>query len=154
MINTYQDFLLAQKFLSKYFDGALCTNVTKEAEGKEYGAYQFNIGHQHIAFRSAKTTPTKVGQFVTFWKRSSSGPIAPFDLSDAIDFFIISVRYDHKFGLFIFPQLVLLEQGIISKNHIGGKRALRVYPIWDKANNKQAIETQAWQLKYFHEIEF
>ena len=28
---------------------------------------------------------------------------------------------------------------------------MRVYPLWDKADNKQAIATQKWQLRCFVE---
>jgi hypothetical protein len=34
----------------------------------------------------------------------------------------------------------------------GGKRAIRVYPPWDKAESRQAEKTQKWQLEYFVEI--
>jgi len=43
----------------------------------------------------------------------------------------------------------LLEYGIISKAGIGGKRAIRVYPGWDKPDSNQAKKTQAWQQYYF-----
>lgn len=55
-------------------------------------------------------------------------------------------------GIFIFPKSVLMQKGILSKNSKGGKRALRVYPSWDVAENKQAKKTQEWQLVYFFEI--
>ncbi|MCX5923460.1 MAG: MepB family protein [Candidatus Dependentiae bacterium] len=151
MVKLDQDFLQAQKFFLKHFDSS-CSNIVQEPESKEYGACQFTIQNKKAAFRIAKITPTKVGQFVTFWKRSQAGPIAPFDESDSIDLFIVSVRDGDKFGQFIFPKSVLIEHDIMSKNHIGGKRAIRVYPSWDKTDNKQAIRTQSWQLKYFYEI--
>jgi hypothetical protein len=47
---------------------------------------------------------------------------------------------------------VFHQQGILSDNIKEGKRAIRVYPPWDKAENKQAIKTQAWQLLYFLEV--
>lgn len=37
----------------------------------------------------------------------------------------------------------------MSKNGEGGKRAIRVYPPWDKTINQQAQKTQKWQLEYF-----
>jgi MepB protein len=37
-----------------------------------------------VQYRVAKITPTKVGQFVTLWKRVGRGPIQPFDLSDPV----------------------------------------------------------------------
>lgn len=124
----------------------------KEEESDAYGAYFFNLNLQQVRFRVAKTTPTKVGQFVTLWKRLGDAPIQPFDISDNIDYFIVSVRYRDNFGQFVFPKLTLLQHGILSKNGIGGKRAIRVYPPWDTATSRQANDTQIWQLKYFLDI--
>jgi hypothetical protein len=105
-----------------------------------------------VRFRVAKITPTKIGQFVTLWKRSGNSPIQPYDLSDPLDFFVVSTRKGNCFGSFVFPKSVLHVQGVISKHGKGGKRAIRVYPPWDKTTSKQAEKTQAWQLKYFLEI--
>ena len=89
---------------------------------------------------------------MTFWKRIGPGPISPFDITDPIDFFIVSVRTPHHFGQFVFPKKVLCEKGIVSTPEREGKRAMRVYPPWDVADNPQAKRTQAWQLRYFLEI--
>lgn len=128
------------------------SNVILEPESKEYSACQLTIHHKKALFRVAKITPTKTGQFVTFWKRSLLGPIAPFDFEDNIDFFIVTVLTHDRCGQFVFPKGTLLHHDIISKDNVGGKRAMRVYPPWDKANNAQAIKTQRWQLPYFFEI--
>src|SRR5258708_5952015 len=92
----------------------------------------FNLNGFFIRFRVAKITPTKIGQFVTLWKRIGNGPTQPYDTSDTVDFFIISTRKDDHFGQFVFPKSVLSEQGILSINGKGGKRGIRVYPPWDK----------------------
>lgn len=128
------------------------TTPIPEAESAEYGAYTFQLNDYSIRFRVAKTTPTKAGQFVTLWKRQKGGPIQPFDHSDPIDFFVISARKENHFGQFIFPKSVLCEQGVVSTNNQGGKRAIRVYPPWETFLNKQAEKTQQWQIKYFLEI--
>ena len=128
------------------------SNQIKEEESAEYGGYFFDLNPLSVRFRVAKITPTKVGQFVTLWKRVGNLPIQPFDMSDKIDFFIVSVRNDHDFGQFVFPKSALLQHGILSKNGIGGKRAIRVYPPWDVTTSHQAKNTQLWQLKYFLEI--
>jgi len=120
-----------------------------QPESQEYSASSFLLNNHRIQFRSAKITPTKIGQFVTFWKRINSGPIMPFDVRDEFDFLIVNVRTPHHFGQFVFPKETLLEQGYISQNGVGGKRAMRVYPSWDKPDSKQALKTQTWQLKYF-----
>ncbi|MBP9726762.1 MAG: MepB family protein [Gammaproteobacteria bacterium] len=123
-----------------------------ENESTEYGACSFKLDSFKIKFRSAKITPTKVGQFVTLWKRLKNGPIQPHDILDDIDFFVISTRKENNFGQFVFSKSVLCEQGILSNSNQKGKLAIRVYPPWDISLNKQAQKTQAWQLKYFLEI--
>jgi len=99
--------------------------------------------------RNARVTPTKIGQFVTLWKRLNNGPIQPFDASDQIDFVVVNVSTDNQLGQFVFPKKVLLEKGVFSTASKEGKRALRVYPLWDKPTSKQALKTQQWQLDYF-----
>jgi len=121
------------------------------AESREYDAYFFSSGKQMVEYRSAKITPTKTGQFVTLWKRSEKGPIQPFDSTDSIDLFIIAVRKEDYFGVFLFPRVVLVEKRILTGIK-EGKRAMRVYPPWDNAANKQAQKTQQWQLEYFLEV--
>lgn len=130
--------------------GLEITKAIKEKESAAYGAYQFELNTQKILFRVAKTTPTKVGQFVALWKRN--GPIQPFDLSDDITFFIINTKSRGRFGQFVFPKSVLSHQGILSTDSKEGKRGIRVYPSWDVTTNKQAQKTQKWQLNYFLEI--
>jgi hypothetical protein len=128
------------------------TRPIMEAESTEYGAYIFELNGLSIRFRVAKITPTKIGQFVTLWKRTANGPIQPFDAAEPIDLFIISTRKDNHFGQFIFSKKILCDFDIISKNNKGGKRAIRVYPPWDKTTSKQAQRTQKSQLNYFLEI--
>lgn len=127
-------------------------NLEIEKESAEYGACKFDLDTVKILFRVAKITPTKIGQFVTFWKRIGKGPIEPYAVSDEIDFFIINTKSGNQFGQFIFPKSVLCQQGIISTNVKEGKRAIRVYPPWDLTVSKQAQKTQKWQLEYFLEI--
>lgn len=147
----HNDFLISKTLV---YDkcGWICSVPIIEKESTEYGACSFKINELSIKFRVSKTTPTKIGQFVTVWKRSIKGKIEPFDISDDIDFVIISSRKDTNFGQFIFPKSILLEKGIISTNDIEGKRGFRVYLPWDNPINKQAQNTQKWQLDYFLEI--
>ncbi|MCF6348642.1 MAG: MepB family protein [Flavobacteriaceae bacterium] len=123
-----------------------------ETESKEYDACRFKLNGLSIISRNAKITPKKVGQFVTFWKRSGNGSIEPLNETDRIDFYVVNVRTKNHFGQFVFPKPVLIKKGIISTEKKEGKRGFRVYPIWDKTKNKQAEKTQKWQLKYFYEI--
>ena len=125
------------------------TNLEAEKESQEYGACTFELNGLQIVSRNARVTPTKIGQFVTLWKRLNNGPIQPFDASDQIDFVVVNVSTDNQLGQFVFPKKVLLEKGVFSTASKEGKRALRVYPLWDKPTSKQALKTQQWQLDYF-----
>lgn len=132
--------------------GLEITDFELESESKEYDACRFKLNGKKVLCRGAKITPKKAGQFVTFWKRNEGGPIAPFDVSDLIDFYVVNVRSEDKFGQFVFPKSVLVKRGIISTPKKEGKRAFRVYPTWDIVKSKQAQRTQQWQLEYFYEI--
>lgn len=132
--------------------GLHITNFQQSIESQEYTACSFHLNGKVVEFRTAKITPTKVGQFVTFWKRSESGPIMPFDIEDQIDFFMVEVIAQNRHGLFIFPKSILVQKGVMSVQGVGGKRAIRVYPSWDRSDSKQAVTTQTWQAQYFSEI--
>jgi len=62
------DLLLIQRYV---FDpcGFECTVPRREAESAEYEAHFFKLNNLAVRYRKAKVTPTKTGQFVTFWKR-------------------------------------------------------------------------------------
>lgn len=128
------------------------TNIVTELESQEYFACNFKLNHLNIKFRKAKITPTKTGQFVTIWKRNKNGITEPFNIADNFDIYLIATRNDMKFGLFIFPKIVLHDNGILSGNDNDGKRGIRVYPTWDLTTNKQAQKTKQWQTKYFVEL--
>ncbi|WP_342505060.1 MepB family protein [Sporosarcina sp. FSL K6-2383] len=144
--------LLATKELIYNPCGFECSQPLIEAQNAEYGAYVYRVNTLSVRFRVAKITPTKVGQFVTLWERSEAGPIQPYDLSDSVDLFVISVREGDNFGQFVFPKALLCDHDIVSENGQGGKRAIRVYPSWDKPTSRQAQKTQDWQINYFLEI--
>ncbi|WP_411824444.1 MepB family protein [Leptospira sp. 'Mane'] len=129
------------------------TGYLNEAESKEYGACSFKLNESFITSRNAKITPKKIGQFVTLWQRVKGGPIQPFKSTNQTDFFIINARNDNQFGQFVFPKSVLIKEGILSGTSKKGKLAMRVYPPWDKAINKQAVKTQKWQLEFFLTID-
>jgi hypothetical protein len=123
-----------------------------EQESKEYGACNFTLNNLNILYRTAKITPTKIGQFVTLWKRKENRAIQPFESTDPIDLVFISVKKDSSFGLFIFTRSILIEKGIITHLNKEGKRGFRVYPPWDKTISNQAQKTQKWQLNCFTAI--
>jgi len=120
-----------------------------EKESAEYDACTFQLNGKSVIHRAAKITPTKIGQFVTIWKRNENGQTEPFHINDDFDFIIISTRNGDLFGQFIFPKSILLEKCIISSDKKQGKRGIRVYPTWDVTINKQAQQTQQWQIEYF-----
>jgi len=121
------------------------TAPQKETESRGYGAYSFELNGSAVRFRVAKITPTKIGQFVVLWKRVGNGPIQPYDMSDHVDFMIISTRKGDDFGQFVIQKSVLCAQDIVSSNGRGGKRAIRVYPPWDNVTSRHAENTQRWQ---------
>lgn len=131
-------------------------NVTsapqREAESAEYGACQLGLNGQTVVFRVGKTTPTKIGQFLTTWKRSNQ-KIIPFDICDGIDFLVVNCSEEAISGQFVFDQDILIEQGIMSNKEQPGKTAFRIYPPWTTPVANAAIKTQKWQLRYFFAIE-
>ena len=145
------DLQLAEKLLYNEC-GFQLQHLVWNPESANYAACSFELNTYKIQFRVANITPTKIGQFVTIWKRNKEGITAPFDVADLLDFMIISVRDSENFGQFIFPKSVLIAKGIVSQNDNEGKRGIRVYAPWDKPENKQAIKTQDWQANYFIEI--
>lgn len=90
--------LLATRDLVYNLNEFKCSQPQMEPESSEYGGYIFELNGLSIRFRVAKITPTKIGQFVTLWKRIGKGPIQPYDLSDPVEFFVISTRKDNYFG--------------------------------------------------------
>lgn len=131
------------------FCGFKLAHYCIEQESREYSACEFLLNDFRIKYRKARVTPTKVGQFVTFWKRSKAGPIEPFDFEDGFDFLVVCVTTKSNEGQFIFPKSELVRRGVVSHNGRGGLRALRVYPPWDKTINAQSKKTQFWQIPYF-----
>lgn len=149
--NLPADLQHAKKWVYDKHD-LIFTNPKLYSEGVEYGACSFQLNGKKIEHRVSKITPTKIGQFVTIWKRNKDGITQPFDLTDDMDFIIVTARAENNFGQFIFPKSILAEQGVISNKGKGGKRGIRVYPPWDRPTSKQAEKTQAWQIKYFFMI--
>lgn len=134
--------------------GLACSATpAREAESAEYGACRLDLAGLSLAFRVAKSTPTKIGQFVTIWKRPTPhADIAPLDGADGVDVVVVSVAeagHGGQHGQFVFDRAVLLAKGVMSQDGVGGKRAMRVYPPWTSPVAKDAIRTQQWQLRHF-----
>lgn len=123
-----------------------------DIEGRDYEAHTFHVDGLLAAFRAARTTPKKAGQFVTLWQRTApdgGGPIRPFDASDGVDLFVVGVSGEDGFGHFAFPLDALLARGVVSTDFVGGKRAMRVYPPGSAPTNRTAQATQRWQLEFY-----
>ena len=119
-----------------------------ESESADYGAWRVGLDGRSVVIRSARVTPTKIGQFVTLWKRREKD-IAPLDSADDVDFAAIYVSDGEKVGWFIFDRAALLAHDVMSRDGAGGKRALRVYPPWCAPLARQAVRSQQWQLNFF-----
>lgn len=124
-----------------------------EPESEDYNACKFQVNGKQLISRTAKITPKKVGQFVTFWNRNKKGTTQPYFEKDNFHFYVINVKKENRMGQFVFPKAVLIAKGIVSTEKKDGKRGFRVYPVWDAVTNKQALKTQQWQLDYFFEID-
>jgi hypothetical protein len=145
------DLFLAKQILYSKLNAEL-KNIKIDKESSAYSACSFELNGSKILYREAKVTPTKIGQFVTIWKRNNESITEPFDVRDDIDLVIVSCRNKEHFGQFVFPKNILGDKKIFTKNNIDGKRGIRVYTAWDIAESKQAKQTQAWQLEYFLEM--
>lgn len=141
--------LSLKKFIDSISKEIIISNVEVHQEGKEYSASRFSLDGKTVEFRIAKITPKKTGAFVTIWKRNDAGITKPFDENDEVDGVVFICETDKRFGAFIFPKEILVNKKIFSKERLGGKRGIRVYPPWDLAANAQAKKTQNWQVKYF-----
>jgi len=132
--------------------GLHLTKLQNNPESVEYSACSYELNGKKIQHRASKITPTKVGQFVTIWKRNKEGITEPFDISDEFDFIVVTSANKDQFGQFIFSKSVLASKGIITSQGKAGKRGIRVYPPWDITTNEQARRTQAWQKQYFLDV--
>jgi hypothetical protein len=148
----HDDLKIAKALVYDSCDLAL-TDYAGNKESAEYAACTFKLNEYKIIHRVSKITPTKTGQFVTVWKRTPTGITSPYEDSDDINFIVITTRSGEQLGQFIFPKSILIEKGILSTATKFGKRGIRVYPPWDNTTSKQAIQTQAWQTKYFLALE-
>jgi hypothetical protein len=124
------------------------TNAVRESESAEYEACRFELNGKLVVFRVAKTTPTKMGQFVTIWKREQGKTVA-LDSSDGVHSVVIDITDTKHHGQFIFNQQTLISQGVMSHKGKKGKAGIRVYPPWVVTENDQAKKTQRWQLQCF-----
>ncbi|MBS9777225.1 MAG: MepB family protein [Gammaproteobacteria bacterium] len=127
------------------------SNYQTEEESQAYFACQFDLNNKKIICRTAKTTPKKLGQFVTFWKRDKNNITIPYEENDDFDFLVINVQTDESIGQFVLPKSELSKRGIITTTK-EGKRGFRVYPKSVVVQSKQAKRTQEWQLNFYYQL--
>lgn len=85
----------------------------RETESLEYGACSFGLSGKSVVFRVAKTTPTKLGQFVTIWKRETAhSEIEPFSFADGISFVMVAVFDKQNHGVFLFDKQILAKKAL------------------------------------------
>ena len=126
-----------------------CTSPVVEPDNAAYGAVVCRAAVGAVRFRVGKTTPTKVGFFVTVWERADDGSTRPVPSDDGVDLLVVVVREGEHVGRFAFSKTALVEHGVVSVDGVGGKRGFRVYPPWSQTSNPQARRTQAWQGRFF-----
>ncbi len=137
---------IAPKFSDQSF------TVLRDLENQKYSAHIAKSTTLSLAFRSAKTTSTKTGQFVTLWQRGSDNAIHPYHINTAPDYFVIYTYSNTQAGYFLFSKITLAKNGVISTHEKEGKRAIRIYPPWSKNLNNQAAKTQKWQSQNFYAL--
>ena len=147
------DFHTVVNYVNKMIyepNGLIIKSVQEEKQNSKYGAGTFQLSSRTVRFRVANITPTKAGQFVAFWEKDRNNKNQSYLYEESPDLFVITTfKNENEFGQFIFPKEVLLKKGILRSDLTKGKMAIRVYPSWDSTTNKQAIQTQKWQLPYF-----
>src|SRR5699024_2158153 len=147
------DFHTVVNYVNKMIyepNGLIIKSVQEEKQNSKYGAGTFQLSSRTVRFRVANITPTKVCQFVAFWEKDINNKNQSYLYEESPDLFVITTfKNENEFGQFIFPKEVLLKKGILRSDLTKGKMAIRVYPSWDSTTNKQAIQTQKWQLPYF-----
>ncbi|MDF0480658.1 MepB family protein [Vagococcus sp. PNs007] len=124
--------------------------VMFENQNEEYGGALIKVSGILTRYRFAKVTPKKSGLFVAFWEKDFQNKNKPYDLNDSPKYLLIEVEEGENKGIFLFDQTVLETKGIYSTDKRKGKMAMRVYPEWSHDLNKQATQTQKWQLNYFN----
>src|SRR4051812_1099333 len=100
--------------------------IRGEAENDGYAAAVCETADGVVRFRVARVTPTKTGSFVAVWRRAADGTTEPFGAGEQRRLVIVT-RDDGGFGAFVFPDVALAAQGVVSVGGVGGKRGFRVY---------------------------
>lgn len=129
----------------------IAVDVAPEAQNSDYEAGVARIDGELWHIRTARTTPSKPGAFVAFWRRDPGGETAPFDANDVGARLLVFVQQEGRRGLFRFTGERLLTLGVTTGER-AGKRGFRVYPSWCVDLNRQAAATQRAQANAFREF--
>jgi len=158
-----------ESLLKKYFspEGYKITKAVELDPVPENGKYEaliFSLNDREIVYRKGNVTPDRPGAFLSVWQRPALDngkgnkpiPLTPNEL----DYLFVQVSSDSNNGMFIFPEAILEEKGIITSATKKGKTGFRVFPPWSqdrgvvgtKVFSESGKKTQRWQLPYFIQI--
>lgn len=126
--------------------------LIEENQNHEYEGCRFEYEGKMYRSRLAKKTPKKKGYFVAFYEKDIKNVNQAFSNDNSVDFTLVNIVDGNLRGIFIFPQEVLKQQGILKTESQKGKMAIRVYPSWEKDLNATATRTQKWQVEYFKDL--
>ena len=129
----------------------ITAEITPEPQNSDYESGAALIDGELWHLRTARTTPTKPGAFLAFWRRDRSGQTVPFPDDDAAAGLLVFVEQHGRRGCFRLTREHLAELGITAGRR-PGKRGFRVYPSWCEALNAQATRTQKAQAAAFEEF--
>lgn len=123
-----------------------------EPQNATYEGAVFQYDSSFFRLRRAKRTPKKAGYFVAFWQKDEQFRNQAYHVADSPAKLVVVISDGEREGQFVFPKEVLHTHGVLRDAEQAGKMAMRVYPQWEKALNKTATSTQAWQLPYFVDL--
>ncbi|MGZ0710538.1 MepB family protein (plasmid) [Coraliomargarita sp. W4R53] len=126
-------------------------SASSEPQNGDYEAGVIEVDDEIWHIRTARTTPTKLGAFVAFWRRDERGKSAPFGADEIDAGLLVFVEQRNKRGVFRFTAQHLAELNVTSANGMG-KRGFRVYPSWCEVLNSQAAATQRAQASAFLDL--
>ncbi len=119
---------------------------------QEYEGFDFSVSQIRYRSRLAKKTPKKAGYFLAIWEKDLANKNIPFSAEAFPDYLIVNIIDGKRKGQFIFPKVLLKQQGILSSPTKLGKMAFRVYAPWDQDLNVSAMKTAQWQTPCFIEL--
>lgn len=133
-------------------EGISLRNFQEESQNIEYEGCTFSLKNRTFRNRLAKKTPKKQGYFVVFWEKDAQNQNQAYSVAESLDITIVTIIDQEKRGQFLFPRAILQQKGILRSESQKGKMGIRVYPTWELELNKNAQQTQKWQVPYFIDL--